>query len=156
MTDDLKAAIDQARDSIEQLQLRIKEAKAGVSPPGWTCIETEDAEAVLALAKREYQHLSYGPGFAYREAKGLAEWLWRKHYQAEAPGWKPLDTTAGIISQIDNMVCTLVLPTPSLTGEDLERSAAAFMAALGWGYTEEYAMRAALQAIGIKIGEETP
>lgn len=45
---------------------------------------------------------------AYREAKRLAEIVWRDHYKEKAPNWQPLDTTAGIISQIDNMIAGLV------------------------------------------------
>ncbi len=54
---------------------------------------------------------------AFREAKSLAEALFRIHYAHEpeyAAGWikwEPLDTTAGIITQIDNMVSGLVRPT---------------------------------------------
>ncbi len=53
---------------------------------------------------------------AYREAVSLATWLFKKHFAGEehyASGrvvWEPCDTTAGVISQIDNMVCGLVQP----------------------------------------------
>jgi hypothetical protein len=52
---------------------------------------------------------------AYREAAQLAKWLFKTHYAQEehyAAGrvvWGLCDTTAGVISQIDNMVCKLVL-----------------------------------------------
>ncbi len=51
---------------------------------------------------------------AYREAARLAQWLFKKHYAHEehyAYGrvvWGLCDTTAGVITQIDNMVCQLV------------------------------------------------
>jgi len=51
---------------------------------------------------------------AYREAASLAKWLFNKHFAHEehyASGrvvWGLCDTTAGVISQIDNMVCKLV------------------------------------------------
>lgn len=51
---------------------------------------------------------------AYREAASLAQWLFNKHFAHEehyASGrvvWGLCDTTAGVISQIDNMVCKLV------------------------------------------------
>lgn len=54
--------------------------------------------------------------FAYREAVSLAKAIFKKHFAHEehyASGrivWKPLDTTAGVISQIDNMTCRLVAP----------------------------------------------
>ena len=53
---------------------------------------------------------------AYREAAQLAKWLFKKHYAQEehyASGrvvWGLCDTTSGVILQIDNMVCKLVLP----------------------------------------------
>jgi hypothetical protein len=52
----------------------------------------------------------------YREAAQLAKWLFKTHYAQQehyASGrviWGLCDTTAGVISQIDNMVCKLVLP----------------------------------------------
>ena len=51
---------------------------------------------------------------AYHEAVSLAKWLFRKHFAHEedyASGrvvWEPCDTTVGVISQIENMVCGLV------------------------------------------------
>ena len=65
-------------------------------------------EAALAQPEQETQ--------AYREAAQLAKWLFKTHYAQEehyASGriiWGLSDTTAGVISQIDNMVCKLVLP----------------------------------------------
>lgn len=53
---------------------------------------------------------------AYREAVSLAKAIFKKHFAHEehyASGrivWQPLDTTAGVISQIDNMTCRLVAP----------------------------------------------
>jgi len=57
---------------------------------------------------------------AYREAVSLATWLFKKHFAHEehyASGrvvWEPCDTTAGVISQIDNMVCGLVQPAATV------------------------------------------
>ena len=47
----------------------------------------------------------------YTEAKNLAIALWKKHY-SDVPQWKPLGTVSGVISQIDNMTCGLVLKSP--------------------------------------------
>lgn len=53
---------------------------------------------------------------AYKEAASLAKALFKKHFAHEehyASGrivWGLCDTTAGVISQIDNMVCKLVMP----------------------------------------------
>ncbi len=57
---------------------------------------------------------------AYRAAVSLATWLFKKHFAHEehyASGrvvWEPCDTTAGVISQIDNMVCGLVQPAATV------------------------------------------
>lgn len=65
---------------------------------------------------------------AYREAKHLAEALFKKHYARDkcyssgAVEWGLCDSTAGIISQIDNMVCQLVRPAdvPLLTDAQVD------------------------------------
>jgi hypothetical protein len=50
----------------------------------------------------------------YGYAKSLAESLFKKHYAHEEPYasgsvvWEVSDTTIGVLTQIDNMVCTLV------------------------------------------------
>lgn len=57
------------------------------------------------------------PAFSY--AASLATALFKKHFANEphyASGqvvWRPLDTTAGILTQIDNMVSVLVKPVPA-------------------------------------------
>jgi hypothetical protein len=64
---------------------------------------------------------------AYREAVSLAKAIFKKHFAHEehyASGrivWEPLDTTAGVISQIDNMTCQLVAPPQRqpLTDEEI-------------------------------------
>ena len=40
---------------------------------------------------------------AHREAVRLAQVMWRRTYRDAAPHWQPLEDTAGVISQIDNM-----------------------------------------------------
>lgn len=45
---------------------------------------------------------------AKREADALAIWLWKTHYQEAAPNWELCDSVAGVITQIDNMVCQLI------------------------------------------------
>jgi hypothetical protein len=40
---------------------------------------------------------------AHREAVRLAQVMWRRSYRDVAPHWRPLEDTAGVISQIDNM-----------------------------------------------------
>ena len=65
----------------------------------------------LAIEQAERQEPD---GYGY--ARRLAEAIFRKHFAHEehyASGrivWQPLDTTAGVISQIDNMTCRLIAP----------------------------------------------
>jgi hypothetical protein len=87
----------------------------------------EQAERQQALDKKAENArelgLSYEPvqdELAYRQAVSLATWLFKKHFAHEehyASGrvvWEPCDTTAGVISQIDNMVCGLVQPAATV------------------------------------------
>ena len=64
---------------------------------------------LLALLKQAQAQIQAQKA-AYAEAKSLATALWRKHYKDESPKWEPYDTTEGILTQIDNMVCGLKKP----------------------------------------------
>jgi hypothetical protein len=94
----------------------------GAIARGWTHPENArkpmDVELAVAIAK-EIQDMYTAPpqhDFAYQQAVSLAKAIFKKHFAHEehyASGrivWEPLDTTAGVISQIDNMTCRLVAP----------------------------------------------
>ena len=49
----------------------------------------------------------------YTYASSLATTIWQKHYIKDSPKWKPLDTTDGVLTQIDNMTCGLVKEKPA-------------------------------------------
>jgi len=49
----------------------------------------------------------------YGYASRLATAIWQKHYMKDAPKWKPLNTTEGVLTQIDNMTCGLVKEKPA-------------------------------------------
>ena len=49
---------------------------------------------------------------AFEEASNLARALNKKFYKDISPNFELCDSTAGVISQIDNMVCTLVEAQP--------------------------------------------
>jgi hypothetical protein len=74
----------------------------------------EKAQHALRLAIEQAERQQ--DDLAYREAVSLAKAIFKKHFAHEehyASGrivWQPLDTTAGVISQIDNMTCRLVAP----------------------------------------------
>jgi hypothetical protein len=75
------------------------------------------ATTIIREALREAQPAAQPTEPAYTEAVSLATALFKKHFAHEehyASGrivWGPCDTTAGVISQIDNMVSGLIQPT---------------------------------------------
>ena len=49
----------------------------------------------------------------YIYASNLAKTIWQKHYIKESPKFALLDTTEGVLTQIDNMTCGLVREKPA-------------------------------------------
>jgi hypothetical protein len=49
----------------------------------------------------------------YVYASNLAKTIWQKHYMKESPKFALLDTTEGVLTQIDNMTCGLVREKPA-------------------------------------------
>jgi hypothetical protein len=49
----------------------------------------------------------------YVYASSLATAIWQKHYMKDSPKWNPLGTTEGVLTQIDNMTCSLVKEKPA-------------------------------------------
>ena len=49
----------------------------------------------------------------YMYASSLATAIWQKHYMKESPKFALLDTTEGVLTQIDNMTCGLVREKPA-------------------------------------------
>ena len=49
----------------------------------------------------------------YIYASSLAKTIWQKHYIKESPKFALLDTTEGVLTQIDNMTCGLVREKPA-------------------------------------------
>lgn len=74
---------------------------------------------------------------AKREASDLATWLWKKHYQQDAPNWGLCDTAAGILTQIDNMVCTLVKTDPAACEGEKAGETKADEPGLNWKLSDE-------------------
>jgi hypothetical protein len=116
--DALRLAIEQA----ERQEPVAWEDVLGAIARGWTHPENArkpmDVELAVAIAKEIQDMYAALPqhDFAYQQAVSLAKAIFKKHFAHEehyASGrivWKPLDTTAGVISQIDNMTCRLVAP----------------------------------------------
>lgn len=70
-----------------------------------TALEAELSRVVETGLRTEKQLEGFHSelGQARREAVCLAASIWRSEYKADAPNWAPLETVAGVISQIDNM-----------------------------------------------------
>jgi hypothetical protein len=66
----------------------------------------EAADALEALAQPEQDS-------TYTYASNLAKTIWQKHYIKESPKFALLDTTEGVLTQIDNMTCGLVREKPA-------------------------------------------
>ena len=79
--------------------------------------QVKGQEAIAALSEALAQPAAQPTEPAYTEAVSLATALFKKHFAHEehyVSGrivWAPCDTTAGVISQIDNMVSGLIQPT---------------------------------------------
>jgi hypothetical protein len=97
---------------------------------GLTYAEQTAACGIIAEAIESVLAFTRAPQEAAAEteyAKRLAGYLWRTHYKETAPNWEPFDDLMGLLSQIDNMTCRLVLPAPTsreaaaAEGEDLRQ-----------------------------------
>lgn len=66
----------------------------------------------------EYKRLQEEDTLAGIEARSVAVAIWRRRHSKEAPNWKPLDTTAGVVSQIDNMTAGLMNDLSALEAEN--------------------------------------
>lgn len=112
-----------AKQGIEAHKKSLAVEQAIVSAMRAFADATHALRAALAAPQQEVQE----PEMAYRAACRLATALFNKHY-AHLPDyssggavWGLCDSTAGVISQIDNMVATLVQPAPSGDAEDAQR-----------------------------------
>ena len=81
-------------DLIERLRLG-----DGTSPDHELLLEAADALEALAQPEQDS---------TYTYASSLATTIWQKHYIKESPKFALLDTTEGVLTQIDNMTCGLV------------------------------------------------
>lgn len=107
LTNGLFDTIARLRQQLKDSQGRIDEARKHVSDihralAGDGHIHTllkHEASCALGMAHT----LTQERDAEHRETKRLAESIWRTEYKDKAPDWSALDTTAGIISQIDNM-----------------------------------------------------
>ena len=69
--------------------------------------------ANLVAEKAIKEALAQEQDNAYIYASNLAKTIWQKHYIKESPKFALLDTTEGVLTQIDNMTCGLVREKPA-------------------------------------------
>ena len=70
--------------------------------------QTEEAITAIKEALSEPEQDN-----TYIYASSLATAIWQKHYMKESPKFALLDTTEGVLTQIDNMTCGLVREKPA-------------------------------------------
>ena len=69
-------------------------------------------KAITAI-KEALAHPEQEQDNTYIYASSLATAIWQKHYMKESPKFALLDTTEGVLTQIDNMTCGLVREKPA-------------------------------------------
>lgn len=90
--------------------MNLNEAKFSVdfTRDGSCRLPDEDIRGAAIILLDEVSRLTKELTLAKNEAAHLALFLWKKHYAEIAPNFGLCDSAAGIITQIDNMVCELV------------------------------------------------
>jgi hypothetical protein len=73
--------------------------------------------------------------------------MWRKHYQQDAPNWKPFDHLMGVLSQIDNMLTGLVKAPAAVTYEQRATIQAAIDALMETDRDCDYPLIGKLEAL---------
>ena len=78
-----------------------------VNKDGWILADFEpQMYATIAAIKQALAQPERDNTYVY--ASSLATAIWQKHYIKESPKFALLDTTEGVLTQIDNMTCGLV------------------------------------------------
>jgi hypothetical protein len=94
---------DEGMDAITAIEKALAQEKALQA--------LHDENERLGLYKDAYAQPEQDNTYTY--ASSLATTIWQKHYMKESPKWKPLDTTEGVLTQIDNMTCGLIKEKPA-------------------------------------------
>ena len=87
----------------------------------------------------------------YGYASSLATAIWHKHYIKESPKFALLDTTEGVLTQIDNMTCGLVREKPAQPEQTNTRPYYTIDELNAWADEKE---KQAWRNAAIRIGEE--
>ena len=110
----MKEALKLALEALE-LNNREWKATADSGDSGYWLAEEQafyqQAEKAIIAIKEALAQPEQDNTYGY--ASRLATAIWQKHYMKDSPKWKPLNTTEGVLTQIDNMTCGLVKEKPS-------------------------------------------
>jgi hypothetical protein len=90
--------------------IMLGEKLSSVGPVGYYNMEAKDW---LDWAMLNIQSPQPKQDNTYVYASSLATAIWQKHYMKESPKFALLDTTEGVLTQIDNMTCGLVREKPA-------------------------------------------
>ena len=95
----------------EALKLALEALENISSFQNHTSGDSSDADKAITALEEALAQPKQDSTYTY--ASSLATAIWQKHYMKESPKWKPLDTTEGVLTQIDNMTCGLIKEKPA-------------------------------------------
>ncbi len=98
--------------------------------------KVREQRAVISTLQSDLAAVKAEQDAVFKEAHFLATAIHRKHYH-EVTQWKPLDYTAGLISQIDNMAAGLSLDLAAAR-EELARAREALIKQWELVFTRSY------------------
>ena len=96
------------RQALEDL---IEAVETAINAGDWKVDGACDPTLALIRAKEALEQPEQDNAYIY--ASNLAKTIWQKHYIKESPKFALLDTTEGVLTQIDNMTCGLVREKPA-------------------------------------------
>jgi len=99
-------ALKWALEALENSRIFVTSREKIKHPEGTDWYDERISAIKEALAQPEQDN-------TYIYASSLATAIWQKHYMKESPKFAPLDTTEGVLTQIDNMTCGLVREKPA-------------------------------------------
>ena len=108
---DMAKADDKLYRTLVERRQRMRFKETGITTDGYKLSGGAITALEEALAQPEQDS-------TYTYASSLATAIWQKHYMKESPKWKPLDTTEGVLTQIDNMTCGLIKEKPAQTEQE--------------------------------------
>ena len=108
----MKKALKMALEALEGMQNAIYNITGEhVIDLNYAVKKADVAEQTITAIKKSLAQPEQDNTYIY--ASSLATAIWQKHYMKESPKFALLDTTEGVLTQIDNMTCGLVREKPA-------------------------------------------